>query len=152
MADASPNPDVPSYILDSLHNWTLAYYLWTTVFVVLAILAIVMPLIVASGLIADNQSKTSRMVISLIGGIAAALFTGFRPNEYASGFDAAQAALGSAVVSYRLNTINNAQLASEYQRARNLTVFRYPSLNPTPLSPLPTAQQVPGSPSAPPHP
>ena len=142
------------YRLETLHNWTVHYHIWTIVVVILAFLSIALPLIAASGLIADDQYKARRMLIGLTGGIAAALFTGFRPNEYASGFDAAQAALGSAVVSYRLGAINGTQLATEYQRARSLTVFRYPSLSPTaPSQPPPLQQpQVPASPPATPHP
>lgn len=105
--------------------------------------------IAASGLIDDDSHKTPRLVIALIGGIAAALFTGFRPNEYASGFDAAQATLRSALRRHALNAIDDTQLALEYDKACNFTLFRYPSFTPT--SPL-RQPEVPGSPSAKPNP
>jgi hypothetical protein len=161
MANPSPTDVLPD-ILASLGRWQNAYYLWTGVFVVLAVLAIVMPIIAAGFFSGDTSGpneeaarrrRYKRIAIGVIGGAAAALLTGLRPNEYASGFDAAQATLGSAIVSFRLNTINTAQLASEYQRARNLTVFRY-SWSLTPSASLPSQQQsqVPGSAPAPPHP
>jgi hypothetical protein len=132
------SPDVLPDIISSLHTWILAYYFWTIVFAVLAVLAIAMPLIAASALFAHTAAPAPgaavtldkrRIAIGLIGGIAAALLTGLRPNEYASGFDAAQAALGSAVINFRANNIDTKQLASEYQKARNLTVFRYTGPN-----------------------
>lgn len=159
-------PDVLPEILASLDTWRWAYYFWTSVFAVLAVLAIAMPMIAASGFFAHAAAPAvppgapvpavvlnkKRMAIGLIGGIAAALLTGLRPNEYASDFDAAQAALGSAIVSFQLKTINTTQLASEYQRARNLTVFRYTGPNLGASTTSPQQPQVPGSAPAPPHP
>ena len=125
--------DVPESIKSSLGQWKFAYYVWTSVFVALATLAISMPLIAASGLLVEDAHKDARLWISLVGGIAAALYTGFRPNEYASGFDAAQAVLASAVEKFKAGG-TRIELANEYEKARSLTVFRYPTptLTPTP--------------------
>ena len=45
MANASPNAAVISKMNAELRNWKVSYYLWTIVFVALATLAIVMPLL-----------------------------------------------------------------------------------------------------------
>jgi hypothetical protein len=115
--------EVPKRIKNSLILWKFAYYVWTLVFIVLAALAIIMPLVAASGLLVDDSHKYDRLWISLIGGIAAALYTGFRPNEYASGFDAAQASLASAIEKFKAGGIERIDLANEYEKARSLTVF-----------------------------
>jgi hypothetical protein len=108
--------------LKSLERQATAYYfIWFTVYLLLGVLAMLLPAVSAMGItfgIAEGQKY-----LAGFGALAASAFGFFKPNEYAAAFDGAIAEIGSLRMS--LDTLSPDEKSKRFDLIYRLMAFKY---------------------------
>ena len=91
-----PDPALIQQIDASIRTWTFSYYLWATVFYILCIVSIVLPLVITAGILSEGGNK----VVGIFTAISVALLNWTNLGIIAGNFDQARSDLNLAKVNF----------------------------------------------------
>ena len=109
-------------IEESIGRWKASYYIWVTIFYVLCVISIILPLIISTGLLNDVQIK----ITSLATAASVALLNWTNLGIVAGNFDQARADLELAKINYPND--ENGNLRAAYGEAQKLVRAISPGL------------------------
>lgn len=122
-------PDLTA-LRKQLRVWDVAYYTWYTTFIILSLISIVLPLILASGLIPDTDYVTLKRILALVTAVCVGVLGWANIGAAGAKFDQARTLLRVALVSF---PNDHSKLDEAYRAAMNMTPGSGPIIPPTNL-------------------